>query len=53
VWGNTVCRKKTLTRAAGGESSWDTDDEAFARGEFLSKIDLVSRRAFDERDGWD
>lgn len=45
--------RRLLTRAAWGESSWDTDNEAFAGGEFLSKVDLVSRGALDEGDGWD
>jgi hypothetical protein len=50
----SVCnRSASLTRAAWGESSWDANDEAFARGELLSQVDLVTRRGLDERDGWD
>ena len=49
VWNRNVL----LTRAAWGESSWDANDEAFARGELFSQVDLVARRGLDERDGWD
>jgi hypothetical protein len=42
-----------LTRAAGGESSRDTDDETFARSKLLGEIDLVAGRGLDEGDGWD
>jgi hypothetical protein len=45
-------RSASLTRAAWGESSWDANDEAFAGGELLSQVDLVTRRGLDERNGW-
>ena len=41
----------SLTRAARRESSWDTNDEAFARREFLGEVDLLTRRGLDEGNG--
>lgn len=35
-------------RAARRESSWDTNDETFARGQFFGEVDSVARTIFPE-----